>query len=438
MSDDTTTTAIDRLRDEIESLKQQLAALQDDRRRHDTDAASEPPLERSTASRRGLLRLAGATAVGAVASSALAGRAAADVGYSTVVSTAATDVVRQQLTASHPGRAGFVFATVSTPPLTGNDSLFGAAVAAWNYDPAVDCGLYALNTQSGAALVAQSTAPSATAIRTVNTGGGASIGVSAFIGGPAAGSVAVLGTAETGVRGTSTLADRGVGVEGRGAFGVIGDGDTGVSANGLSVGVEANGAVGLGVRTGGAGGAINLRPVVDAAPPARTTAYIRGTLDVDANGDVWYCYQAGSPGRWRKLTGASTAGAFHALTPGRVYDSREPIPAPGPLSGGEHRTISVADRRNPEGGAVAAANFVPAGATAVAANITVASVAGRGFLAVNPGGITAVTASTINWSGPDQAIANGVILALNPNRELTIVAGGGTTHVVVDITGYWL
>ena len=63
---------------------------------------------------------------------------------------------------------------------------------------------------------------------------------------------------------------------------------------------------------------------------------------------------------------------------------------------------------------------------------------GAGFLVCNPGGTTTVDASTINWSAAGQVLANGVILALDDQRRLTIVAGGGgTTHVLVDVTGYW-
>ena len=77
-------------------------------------------------------------------------------------------------------------------------------------------------------------------------------------------------------------------------------------------------------------------------------------------------------------------------------------------------------------------------ATAIAANITIVSTDGAGFLVCNPGGVTSVDASTINWSAPGQSLANGVILALDDQRRLTVVAGGGgSTHVIIDVTGYF-
>jgi hypothetical protein len=156
------------------------------------------------------------------------------------------------------------------------------------------------------------------------------------------------------------------------------------------------------------------------------------------NLDLWLCVDAGTPGKWRKIVGRGTAGAFHAITPARVYDSRQALPSPGILNSGQNRTISVKDSRAINGGAVVENNTVPAGATAVAANITVVGTVGTGYLAINPGGDTAVNASTINWFGGGQILANGVGLTLNSNRELTIVcAGGGKTHFIVDITGYY-
>jgi hypothetical protein len=175
-------------------------------------------------------------------------------------------------------------------------------------------------------------------------------------------------------------------------------------------------------------------------PSTRTDEHLVGELE-SVDGDLWFCVVAGTPGTWRKITGPGVAGGFHPLTPGRVYDSRQANPANGPISAGQNRTISVADRRDAllSTGAVVEANFVPAGATAVAANVTITQTAGSGYLVFNPGGNTTVGASTINWKADNQDIANGVILTLDAARQLTIVAGGGgSTDFIVDITGYYL
>ncbi|MCX6511409.1 MAG: hypothetical protein NT081_11450 [Actinobacteria bacterium] len=109
------------------------------------------------------------------------------------------------------------------------------------------------------------------------------------------------------------------------------------------------------------------------------------------------------------------------------------------LSGSQNRTVSVANSYNTSG-VLVTSNFVPAGATAVFANVTVVDTVGAGYLAVNPGGTFGVSASTINWSAAGQILAIGVALTLNGSRQLTVVAGSaaGSTNFIIDITGYWL
>ena len=87
------------------------------------------------------------------------------------------------------------------------------------------------------------------------------------------------------------------------------------------------------------------------------------------------------------------------------------------------------------------ANFVPAGATAISANVTVVETVQSGFLAVNPGGNAIVNAATVNWYESGQILNNGVMLTLNANREITVIAGGiagASTHFVIDVNGYFL
>ena len=192
----------------------------------------------------------------------------------------------------------------------------------------------------------------------------------------------------------------------------------------------------VGVLALGAGANLELIPE-GVAPTARPDAHRLGQVICDATGNVWSCVVAGTPGTFRKITGATVAGAFHALAPGRVYDSRKPLPLQGTLGDTQNRTISVSDKRDANTGAVTLANFVPAGATAVTANITVVTVSPGGFLTVNPGGSTAQDSSTINWFGSGQILANGVTLTLNATRQLTIVCAGATDFIV-DISGYFL
>lgn len=172
---------------------------------------------------------------------------------------------------------------------------------------------------------------------------------------------------------------------------------------------------------------------------------VTGEFKVDG-GDLWFNTfdDAGNNARWRKLAGPATAGTFHAITPFRAYDSRSIAPSPGVLATGSNRTVSIKDARDGSG-SVIQTNVVPAGATAIAANVTVtdtnATEGQGGFLCVNPGGNTTVATSTVNWFGSNQKIANGVSLTLDAERQVTVICGGhdgASTNFVIDVSGYYL
>jgi hypothetical protein len=111
------------------------------------------------------------------------------------------------------------------------------------------------------------------------------------------------------------------------------------------------------------------------------------------------------------------------------------------LNLGQNRTKSVGNSRSIRDGAVVTSYLVPGGATAISANVTVVGTVLSGFLTVNPGGTTTINAATVNWSATGQILNNGVVLTLNGNREITVIAGGlagSGTDFVVDVNGYFL
>ena len=258
----------------------------------------------------------------------------------------------------------------------------------------------------------------------------------------------VLNTA-VGVRGDGR--DGGTGIDGYGGTGVSG---TGISSTGSSTGVAGSGntgvrgfgtvigVAGVGLAAGSVGlGAVGARAAVlltsgtGSQPPNRTDAHVAGEIDLDGNGTAWLCVTDGTPGIWRKIGGATTAGALHAISPVRAFDSR--WTGNTRLSNGLNKVVSVADAHNLAGG-VTTPDIVPAGATAIAYNVTVTRTTGQGFLSVNPGDATAVTSSSINWFGESQDIANGLIVALDGSRQIKVFGGGGgSTDFVIDVTGYF-
>ncbi len=345
----------------VAELSARLEALTGGQESTASDAPEAAPADH-TRSRRGLLKLAGAAAVGtavgvvAAASPAYAAHQDEDLGVGLVNPTAGTANLKTTLNLLSPTAGGSALLVQTGNAFANGDASFPAAVSAWATINSHPTGLYAFTeaTVDCSAIEAVGSSTRAVGIRT--TGGRA---------------------------------------------------DLLIVAGGL-------------------------------AGPARTDAHVRGEIINDNTGTLWLCVADGTPGTWRQLASPTAAGAFHAISPVRVYDSRVPMPIPGPLAGGANRTISVADGRSVDSGAVTTADVVPAGATAVFANVTISDTQGAGFLAVNPGGVNTVSASAINWSATGQIVANGLALALNANRELTVIAGGGSTNFVVDINGFYL
>jgi hypothetical protein len=166
-----------------------------------------------------------------------------------------------------------------------------------------------------------------------------------------------------------------------------------------------------------------------------------GQFVVDG-GDLWFCVDQKPVGMtqvytWRKMSGLGVAGSYHPVTPRRVYDSRK---AQGLLSAGQHRDVSVKDAIDPGTGEVSLGDFIPPGATAVMANVTITNTVGHGFLACNPGLDYTIRASTVNWMTPNQVIANGITLTLNDNRQIALIVNGSgaKTQVILDVLGYYL
>jgi hypothetical protein len=289
-------------------------------------------------------------------------------------------------------------------------------------------------TDGQAVLAAQSNSATATTTLTSDTAG-----ISVFY----ANATGIQGS--VGVRGDSIDYGKGVwgkagaygigvaGEAGQGGIGVAGyNADTGVSAVGNNIGVL------CGAQPGGADlvvfgtGLIRMKPY-SAAPPTSGT-YERGDLLNASDGSgTWMCVTGGSPGVWRKLAGATAAGAFHPITPQRVYNSRTPLHK---LTAGQTRTVSVANGISSTG-AIVIPDLVPAGSTAVALNLTISATVGSGGLVVWPAGTSKPLATAIQWFASGQSLSNGFTAAISANRQLAVYCSGGSTHFLIDITGYY-
>ena len=354
-------------------------------------ASEQAARDEQRTTRRGMLRLAGAAAVGGLAATVAADPVAATDGSAVLAgvfgntATLPTGIAASATSKAY-GLACYETGLGALDGYVGRPAVFGHAT-----NIAFNVGVAGHNAAvNGVGVVGADTAPDNSAI-----------------------GVAGISTSGVGVRGAGGLA----GVRG------VGDG----------IGVDARASNGVGVMAKGTQGAVRLVTDEVGEPPTRDGFYDIAVLEIDDGGNVWYCFESGTPGKWRKLAGPSSAGTFHAIKPTRVYDSR--AGGPGRISSGSNRLISVANGSD-IGGPL---NIVAVGATAVAGNITVTDTIGDfGYLAINPGGDLIEGASTINWFAARQTLANGVSLTLNASRELTVICnGGGSTHFIVDIAGYY-
>ena len=126
-----------------------------------------------------------------------------------------------------------------------------------------------------------------------------------------------------------------------------------------------------------------------------------------------------------------TSGAtFHAITPGRVLDSRI------------NQGAVLFHSRTKQTFAVAGLDGVPAGAVAVTGNVTIVGQTRNGYVTVAPS-LTSGTqpgTSTINFPTADVR-ANGITVSLGSGGKLDAMywsaSTADTVNVIFDVTGYF-
>lgn len=128
---------------------------------------------------------------------------------------------------------------------------------------------------------------------------------------------------------------------------------------------------------------------------------------------------------------------FHAVTPCRVVDTRNP-------NGTNGGPILSQPGTRPRIFQIQGNCGVPNGAAAVTINVTVTGQnmtgpSGGGFLTLYPSSASLPNVSTIDFTNADGSLANGAIVPLaNQAGDLAVWLGGiGTVHVILDVTGYF-
>ena len=137
------------------------------------------------------------------------------------------------------------------------------------------------------------------------------------------------------------------------------------------------------------------------------------------------------------VVGPDAGTVFHPITPVRAYDSRiTAYTVNGPIPNNSNRVIDISAGHDLATGAVTLADAVPAGATAITYNLTSAESTTVGFVAITPGDAAGFATSALNLNGTP--LANGGTVAIASDRTIKVfVGGGGSTQVIVDVTGYY-
>ena len=167
------------------------------------------------------------------------------------------------------------------------------------------------------------------------------------------------------------------------------------------------------------------------AEPSSDEVLVPGALDTNLDADNPGALRAST--RASALAPASVNNAFESLTPARLLDTRAnsgtydgQYSGVGPLGPGDTFELIVVGR----GG-------VPSlGVGAVAINVTAVSPTGNGFLTVWPTGTLRPNASNLNFVAND-VVPNMVVVRVGADGRISIFNEAGTTHLVVDIVGWF-
>jgi hypothetical protein len=178
----------------------------------------------------------------------------------------------------------------------------------------------------------------------------------------------------------------------------------------------------------GSSAALVLISAGAAGPPASGAATI-GQIQCFDDG-VWLCVTDGTPGTWRRLQGATSAGAYTTIPAVRVYDSRPS----SPLAKRKARTVTVVNSVTSKG-KVKRAGVVPRHATTITGLVTCRAPSKAGELALYPAGRARPVPNLA--FGKREAITTPFTVGLGAAQKLTLWSSA-KTDVTVDVTGYYL
>lgn len=131
------------------------------------------------------------------------------------------------------------------------------------------------------------------------------------------------------------------------------------------------------------------------------------------------------------------SGALYVpITPCRIFDTRV-TGAGGRLSGSRSILVTGTTGFEAQGGKAGGCG-IPAGTVAVEASITAVAPAAAGRLRVSPVGGTTPTYGFLEWTAGQSITNTGLVnLATSGSPQLVLANETGSTHIVVDVQGYF-
>lgn len=145
-------------------------------------------------------------------------------------------------------------------------------------------------------------------------------------------------------------------------------------------------------------------------------------------------HEPGTPGELDLRTlvpgAAEPPASFFTVTPCRLLDTRTPGDGAAPVGSGRRRELTAAGRCG-----------VPAGATAVALNVTVTGPTAAGHVVAHSADLSRAPATSDLAFASGITRANNAVVALSPQGRLALrpvlADAGASAHLVVDVVGYF-
>lgn len=183
----------------------------------------------------------------------------------------------------------------------------------------------------------------------------------------------------------------------------------------------------------------NMRKAARMQTYEAMTATLLGQQMSDAQAIDKLARTDGSRDALKSLGSPANDLVYTMITPCRIADTRV---AGGKLSAGSTRNFfSNAPGSNfaPQGGRASSDCGIPADPSAMALMVTVVGTSGSGYLTAFPYGVTRPTASSLNYTGMNQVLANEILVKQTIGGVADFsVFSLASAHVVIDAVGYFM